>query len=114
MELVGTSDSGVGVNGSSKTGIGVAISAGTPGSTGIGVNGSGSYIGVMGSGTVVGVNGGGPTIGVLGGGNQTGVKGISIAPEGKGGYGGDFEGRYSTYSITETENHVPIFLINLC
>ena len=34
MELVGTSDSGVGVNGSSKTGIGVAGTAGTVGSDG--------------------------------------------------------------------------------
>src|SRR5215831_2745907 len=65
MELVGTSDSGVGVSGSSKTGIGVAGTAGTVGSTGIGVTGSGS---------------------------DTGVKGISIAPGGSGGYGGDFEG----------------------
>ena len=46
----------------------------------------------MGSGNVVGVRGAGPTIGVLGGGNLTGVKGISIAPGGSGGYGGDFEG----------------------
>ena len=48
--------------------------------------------GVVGSGNVVGVRGAGPTIGVLGGGNLTGVKGISIAPGGSGGYGGDFEG----------------------
>jgi len=92
MELVGTSDSGVGVSGSSKTGIGVAGTAGTVGSTGIGVSGSGSDTGVVGSGNVVGVRGAGPTIGVLGGGNLTGVKGISIAPGGSGGYGGDFEG----------------------
>src|SRR5215469_16002191 len=92
MELVGTSESGVGVNGSSKSGIGVAGTAGTLGSTGIGVSGSGSDTGVVGSGDVVGVRGAGPTIGVLGGGNLTGVKGISIAPGSSGGYGGDFEG----------------------
>ena len=49
MELVGTSDSGVGVNGSSKTGIGIAGTAGTLGGTGIGVSGSGSYKGVAGT-----------------------------------------------------------------
>ncbi|HXX98724.1 MAG TPA: hypothetical protein VEL11_16625 [Candidatus Bathyarchaeia archaeon] len=92
MELVGASDSGVGVNGSSKTGIGVAGTAGTLGSTGIGVSGSGSDTGVVGSGNVVGVRGAGPTIGILGGGNLTGVKGISVARGGSGGYGGDFEG----------------------
>src|SRR5262249_54126343 len=92
MELIGTSDSGVGVNGSSKSGIGVAGTAGTLGSTGIGVSGSGSDTGVLGSGNVVGVRGAGPTIGVLGGGNLTGVKGISIAHGGSGGYGGGFEG----------------------
>jgi hypothetical protein len=92
MELIGTSESGVGVGGASKSGIGVAGTAGTLGSTGIGVSGSGSDTGVVGSGNVVGVRGAGPTIGVLGGGNLTGVKGISIAPGGSGGYGGDFEG----------------------
>ena len=76
----------------SKTGIGVAGTAGTLGSTGIGVSGSGSDTGVVGSGNVVGVRGAGPTIGVLGGGNLTGVKGISIGPGRSGGYGGDFEG----------------------
>ena len=55
MELVVTSDSGVGVDGSSKTGIDVAGTAGTLGGTGIGVSGSGSDSGVVRSGNVVGV-----------------------------------------------------------
>ena len=53
MELIGTSESGVGVGGASKSGIGVAGTAGTLGSTGIGVSGSGSDTGVMWSGNVV-------------------------------------------------------------
>jgi hypothetical protein len=107
VELVGTSDSGVGVNGSSNTGIGVAGSAGTLGSTGIGVSGSGSDTGVVGSGNVVGVRGAGPTIGVLGGGNLTGVKGISIAPGGGGGYGGDFEGELAPVWLRPSKTQGP-------
>ena len=46
MELVGTSESGVGVCGASKSGTGVAGTAGTVGSTGIGVSGSGLWTGI--------------------------------------------------------------------